>query len=101
MTKQINDSLNIMFNNNIINMKYNIGTHIWVVYEYNSEVQVHDDWIESFSVDEDRQYYLTKDGCMELTEDEIILYEDKNKLYKTIQTIMNKIREDEAKSDNQ
>lgn len=74
-------------------MKY--GTHVWVVYEYRTEIQVHDDWIQSFIVEEDSQYYLTRDGSMELTEDEVILYEDKERLYDVICEKMSDIRKKE------
>lgn len=79
-----------------IEINYQIGEHIWVVYEYQGEVQIHDDYIESFNILKDEQFYTTKEGYIELKEDEIILYEDKEKLYKTICKKMEEIREKEV-----
>lgn len=82
-----------------IKMKYDIGTKIWVVYIHQGEVQVYADKIQSFVIEEDREFYYVETGCSELTQEEIILYEDKNKLYKVICEKMNEILESEEEDD--
>ena len=79
-----------------IEMKYDIGTKIWVVYILNGEISVYADNIQSYVVEDDREFYYVETGCSELKEEEIILYEDKDKLYKTICEKMNKILEKEG-----
>ena len=79
-----------------IEMKYDIGTKIWVVYILNGEISVYADNIQSYVVEDDREFYYVETGCSELKEEEIILYEDKDKLYKTICEKMNEILEKEG-----
>lgn len=79
-----------------IEMKYDIGTKIWVVYILNGEISVYADNIQSYVVEDDREFYYVEIGCSELKEEEIILYEDKDKLYKTICEKMNEILEKEG-----
>lgn len=42
-------------------------------------------------------HYITKDTIIEVKEDDVILYDDKETLYKRICEIMNDIRESERK----
>ena len=82
-----------------INTKYDIGTHIWIV-DINSrggELYVFDTYIEGISIDKAGIVYLAdSENYFEVKEEDIILYEDKDKLYEVIKTKMieaNKIRE--------
>ena len=80
-----------------ITMKYDIGTKVWVVYIHQEEVSVYTDTLAEFFVSEEKEGYITEVGFHELTQDEVILYEDKNKLYKTICEKMNEIKEMESR----
>lgn len=75
-----------------VDIKYEIDTKVWVVYIFQGELHVYSDTLDSFIIHKNEQYYLSKEGCCEIKEDEIILYEDKDKLYKTICEKMNEIR---------
>ena len=75
----------------IIKTKYEVGQHIWIVYEKKGEVGVYDDYISSIDW-EDYLYYMTKETCEELKEDEIILYDDLTKLAERIKEIMEGIK---------
>ena len=74
--------------------KYDIGQHIWVVYEDKGVVSVYDDYIGWISY-EDSLIYGLKESCNDLNEEEIILYEDTEKLIEKIQKLMKEIREKE------
>ena len=78
-----------------IKTKYEVGQHIWFIYEHGGEVHVYDDYISSIGW-EDHLFYLTKDSCEELKEEEIILYEETDK----IKELMKKIREREKEENN-
>lgn len=80
-----------------IKTKYEIGQHIWVVYENQKEVSVYDDKIESIAIDKDEWYYTTEETYIEVSEQDIILYEDKEKLANKIESLMKEIREREEK----
>ena len=80
-----------------IEMKYDIGTKVWVVYILHGEVSVYTDTLAEFCVSEEKEFYITEVGFHELTQDEVILYEDKDKLYKTICEKMNEIKEMESR----
>ena len=75
-----------------IETKYEVGTHIWIVYEHLKEVSVYDTYIEAISYDNEGLTYITRD-CSDLEENEIILYEDKETLYNEIVKIVGKINE--------
>ena len=89
--------------------KYNIGDRIWVVYEpilntqyhHNEpagEVNVYDDTISSIEINEDGTYYLLKwSDTTDLKEEDIILYDDTDKLINKIKELMNEINEREGK----
>ena len=70
-----------------IETKYEVGTHIWVVYDHDKEAYVYDTHIEAISFDKDGLMYFTTE-CIELSENEIILYEDEETLIKRIKEIM-------------
>lgn len=78
-----------------IKTKYEIGTHIWVIYENNGEICLYDDYIEEIAVGKDGYVYILKTACEEIKEEEIILYEEKEKLYDTIYKMMETINKKE------
>ena len=89
-----------------IKTKYNIGDRVWVVYEsvhYNGnkiipagEVAVYDETINSVSVDKDGfMYYLNDGEYTEIQEENVILYNEKDKLLERIETIVKEIHDRE------
>ena len=78
-----------------IETKYNIGDHIWIVYEGNGEVHVYDDYITSIFYEDSGIGYMSKILIEDIKEDDIILYEDKDKLVNTIKDLMQQIKEKE------
>lgn len=84
-----------------IEMKYDIGTKVWVVYIHQDEVSVYADTLAEFAVSDKKEFYITEVGYHKLTQDEVILYEDKNKLYNTICEKMNEILEKVVKYGNE
>lgn len=81
-----------------IKTKYDVGTHIWIIYEHNGEVHVYDDYISSIGW-EDYLFYVTKESCEELKEENVILYEEEDKLVERIKQLMLEIREKEGSKD--
>lgn len=79
-----------------IETKYDIGQHIWALYENNGEVCIYDDYIGWITY-EDSLIYGLKETCEEVKEEEIVLYEDTEKLVNKIKECMEKIREKEGK----
>jgi len=89
--------------------KYNIGDRVWVVYEpiinnqyhHNEpagEINVYDDYISSININENGiQYYLKYSDYTDLVEENIILYDDTDKLINKIKELMNEINEREGK----
>lgn len=82
-----------------INTKYEIGTHIWIV-DVNTrggELFLYDTNIIGITADKTNWFYMADDdNYVEIKEEDIILYEDKDKLYETIKKKMieaNKILE--------
>ena len=90
-----------------IETKYNIGDHIWVIYEARinneycrnmptGEVSVYDAYIDSISKYKDSLMYFCNDGnYTELHEEDIILYEETDKLVAKIKELMKSINERE------
>ena len=74
-----------------IETKYEIGQKIWIVYENNGEVCIYDDTIEGISIDKDGILYFSEVGCIDLREDDIILYEDTGTLLNKIKDTMREI----------
>ena len=77
-----------------IKTKYNIGDHIWIVYEDRGEVSVYDTWIDSIEYNKEGLIYYTKEAN-DYPEEAIILYEEKDKLLERIETIMKEIHDRE------
>lgn len=70
-----------------INTKYEIGTYIWVVdiHSQGGELFLYDTYIVAINIDKDGLLYMVDDqNYTEVKEEDIILYEDKNKLCETI-----------------
>lgn len=80
-----------------IQTKYEIGDKVWIVYENKSEVCVYDDIIAEIGVDDKRIYYILENACIDIGEEEIVLYEDTDKLVEKIKQIMEDIRKKESK----
>lgn len=79
-----------------IKTKYEIGQRVWIVYENKSEVCVYDDCIVNILIDENKELkYCTKDSYEELKEEEIILYEELDKLGEKVKQVMQEIRKKE------
>ena len=85
-----------------IKTKYEVGTHIWVVYENNGEVHVYDDEIVNIVIDSDKQLlYCSKCGYEEFKEEDIILYEELDKMAEKVKQLIHEIhkREKEVSKD--
>lgn len=90
-----------------IETKYNIGDHIWVVYEprinnehYHNEpageVSVYDTYIDSITKYKDDLIYFCDNGAYtELHEEDIILFDETDKFVAKIQELMKEINERE------
>ncbi len=71
-----------------IKTKYNIGDKIWIVYESNGKICILSDIIESYLISEDETIIYLKDSdCVDLKEDDVILYNDAEALMKKIMEI--------------
>lgn len=81
-----------------IKTKYEIGQHIWYVYENNGEACVFDDYIGWITYETELLYTL-KESSQDLREEEVILYEESDKLVERIKQLMQEIREKEASKD--
>lgn len=82
-----------------IKTKYETGSHIWIIKlkKFKKLIEVTDDYITSIRVEtKDKYTYITKEG-LELKEEEIILYEDKGSLYKTICNYSENLKESQQK----
>ena len=77
-----------------INTKYEIGQHVWHIYENKGEVCVFDDFIGWITIEDGITYGL-KESYADVKEEDICLYEDTDTLLKRIVTIMEEIREKE------
>ena len=76
--------------------KYDIGEHIWFVYENQHEVCIYDDYIAWVSY-EDELLYGLKESCNDIKEEDVILYEDTESLINRIKKVMEEIREKEER----
>lgn len=75
-----------------IETEYNIGDKVWVVYEGKGEVSVYSDIIDSIVGTSEGVRIWLKESCdCDLTEDDIILYEDTEALVDKIMELDNKI----------
>lgn len=82
-----------------IESKYNIGDHIWVVYKERIEVHIFEDYISGISIEEDGKiFYYLKNTYEDIKEDEMILYDETDKLIAKIQELMKSINEREEEN---
>lgn len=95
-----------------IKTKYNIGDRVWIVNEpiINNEyvhdmpageVSLYDDYISSIEINKEGTFYLLKySDCIDLKDDEIILYHETDKLLAKIQKMMSEINERDKEENN-
>ena len=80
----------------LIQIKYEIGQRVWIVYENKGEVCIYDDYIDEICMGENGLYYMLKEAGIDHTEEDIVLYEDTDKLVEKIKQIMEDIRKKES-----
>ena len=80
-----------------IKTKYEIGQRVWIIYENQGEACIYDDYIDEICIGENGLYYMVKEACIDGAEEDIVLYEDTDKLVEKIKQIMQEIREKESK----
>ena len=80
-----------------IQTKYEIGDKVWIVYENRGEACVYDDYIDEICIGENGLYYMVKEACIDRAEEDIVLYEDTDKLVEKIKQTMQEIRDKESK----
>lgn len=72
-----------------IETKYDIGQKIWVLYEVDGEVRIHDDEIKEIVINTAGKVLYFANFCdEEIPEEYIILYEDNEKLLKEIKNLL-------------
>ena len=79
----------------LIQTKYEIGQRVWIIYENQGEACIYDDYINEICVNDYGIYYMLKEACVGLYEQDLILYEDTDKLVEKIKQTMQEIRESE------
>ena len=80
-----------------IKIKYEIGQRVWIIYENQGEACIYDDYIDEICIGENGLYYMVKEACIDRAEEDIVLYEDTDKLVEKIKQIMKEIRNKESK----
>ena len=78
-----------------IKTKYEIGQRVWIVYRNRGEVCVCDDYIIEICVGKDRLCYMLEDYCDDVAEENIILYDETDKLVEKIKQIAEEIKNEE------
>lgn len=79
----------------IIETKYNIGDHIWNIYEHNGEICLYDDYIGWICYENNELRYGLKITCNDFKGENIILYNEKEKLVDRIYELMEEINKKE------
>lgn len=86
-----------------IKTKYEVGQRVWIVYEaevngYKScEASVYDTYINSIILEKDSLIYYCNDGnYTEIKEEDIILYEDTEKLIEKLKKLLEEINKREG-----
>lgn len=75
-----------------VETEYNIGDKVWVVYECNGEINVYSDIIDSIiATEEGIKIWFKECSDCDMTEDDIVLYEDTEALVDKIIELDNKI----------
>lgn len=85
----------------LIQTKYDIGQRIWIMYKHQGEVQAYCEPILEIVFEKDRYFYATEHSYDEIAEKDIILEDDKDKLFEKIQKLMKEIDEEEAKENGE
>ena len=78
-----------------IQTKYEIGDKVWIVYENRGEACVYDDYIDEIFVNDEGINYMLREAYIDGKEENIIPYEDTDKLVEKIKQIMEDIRKKE------
>ena len=78
-----------------IQTKYEIGDKVWIVYENRGEACVYDDYIDEIFVNDEGINYMLREACIDGKEENIIPYEDTDKLVEKLKQIMEDIRKKE------
>ena len=81
----------------VIQTKYEIGQRVWIAYENKGEVCVYDDYIDEICMGENGLYYMIKEAGIDYTEEDIVSYDDTDKLVEKIKQTMQEIRDKESK----
>lgn len=79
-----------------IETKYEIGQKIWIVYKNKGEVCLYCEAILEIAFDKNGFWYTTENSYDEIKEKDVILENDKDKLFEAIQKIMKEIEEEEG-----
>lgn len=77
-----------------IKTKYEIGQRVWIVYKNKREVCTYCELIINIVIDENGLYYCTDNSYDEIKEEDIILEDDKDKLFEKIKQLMKEIDEE-------
>lgn len=78
-----------------IKTKYGIGQKIWIVYKNKGEVCMYCEPISDIVIDRNGLVYSTENSYDEVKEEDIILEDDKDKLFNKIKRLMKEIDEEE------
>lgn len=84
-----------------IKTKYEIGQKIWIVYKNKGEVCMYCEPISDIVIDRNGLVYSTENSYDEVKEEDIILEDDKDRLFKEIKKLMKEIDEEEVKVKNE
>ena len=79
----------------LIQTKYAMGQRIWIVYKNKGEVCLYCEAISEIAFNTEKLCYITY-SCNEIQEKDVILENDKDKLFEAIQKIMKEIDEEEG-----
>lgn len=80
-----------------IKTKYEIGQRVWIIYENQGEACIYDDYIDEICIGENGLYYMVKEACIDRAEEDIVSYDDTDKLVEKIKQTMQEIRDKESK----
>ena len=83
-----------------IETKYEIGQKIWIVYKNKGKVCLYCEAISEIAFNTEKLCYITY-SCNEIQEKDVILENDKDKLFEAIQKLMKEIEEEEAKENGE
>lgn len=77
-----------------IETKYEVGQRLWIVYEARGEVHLYDDTIDNIVINEKKELlYCTKEASEEVREEDVIPYDDSNKLLNKIKELLEKVED--------